>query len=481
MNRLPAAGRIEDREVGAPAAYRLFRGLIRMWLRLARRPIRVLGDEPGTPRSGPLLLVAGHPSSFPAALILVAAFGQAVRCFLGAEHIDGFWAKLLGWGLGVIPDRGDGASLDAACRAADRGETLLAFADPEPPGGDGNANFGGRTARLAMGLAKRLAGPDLIGAGAAPLALVPLHIFLPQPPLESLQVLIHLEPPIRPEGSTPLTLPERSQREAEGAEQAADPDPVGTKELLAALERAFRRNVFRLRPADLRDFLSDLEDVLRQDFESKPATPPERRPKLEGFALSEFLVNWAEQENRMDPGRLVSLRGELDSWRERRRTLALRDIETETCGPWMGSTFRRLVAWAETGAGFPVAVFGLVNSLIALAVLEAAGLGRIEKPSENPRRWLGRAGIVLSLFALQTLIAYWRWGRSVAGAYAVAAPVSALYLWRYTWLLVHRSRLLFWKVLNSRARAQLEKIRAQLLQDLNRARDAYAERLGVAR
>jgi 1-acyl-sn-glycerol-3-phosphate acyltransferase len=479
MNRLPAAGRIEDREVGTPAGYRLFRGLIRMWLRLARRPIRVLGDEPGTPRSGPLLLVAGHPSSFPAALILVAAFGQAVRCFLGAEHIDGFWAKLLGRGLGVIPDRGDVASLDAACRAADRGEALLAFADPEPPSGDGNANLGGRTARLTMELAKRLAGPDLIGAGEAPLALVPLHIFLPQPPLESLQVLIHLEPPVRPEGSTPLTLPERSRREAEHEEQAAD-SPQRAKELLAALDRAFRRNVFRLRPADLRDFLSDLEDVLRQDFESKPATPPERRPKLEGFALSEFLVNWAEQENCMDPGRLVSLRGELDSWRERRRTLALREIETETCGPWMGSTLRRSVAWAETGAGFPVAVFGLVNSLIALAVLEAAGLGRIEKRGESFRRWLSRAGMILFIFAVQTLIIYWRWGRSVAGAYAVTAPVSALYLWRYTWLLVHRSRLLFWKLLNARARAQLEKVRAQLLQDLNRARDAYAERLGVA-
>jgi hypothetical protein len=158
----------------------------------------------------------------------------------------------------------------------------------------------------------------------------------------------------------------------------------------------------------------------------------------------------------------------------------LRQIETETCGPWMGSAWRRSVAWVETAAGFPVAIFGLVNSLVALAVLKAAGLARIEKPGENPRRWLTRGGIVLSVFAVQTLLAYWRWGRSVAGAYAVAAPVSALYLWRYAWLLAHRSRLLAYKMFHSRARAHLEKVRRQFVRDLDRARDAYAERLGVA-
>lgn len=466
MNRLPAAGSIENREAGAPRGYPLFRGLIRIWLKLARRPIRMLGEEPGTTRSGPLLLVAGHPPSFAASLILIAAFDQPVRCFLAAEHIHGIWAKLIARALGVIPDWGDAASLEAACRPPDRGETLLAFADTQPLSADGDAQTGGRTARLVMELENRLAGSQPIGAGAAQLALVPVYVFLPQSPRDSSQALIHLEPPVRPH--------------AESRERSAGSDTIAGKDLLQNLEPAFRRNVFRLRPADLRDFLSDLEGVLCQEFESRPATPPERKPKLDGFALSEFLVDWAEQENRIDPGRLVSLRCELDSYLERQRVQALRAIESETCGPWISSAWRRAAAWAETLAGFPVAVFGFVNGIVALAVLKAAGLARIERRGENLGRWLARAGIVSVIFAVQTLACYGRWGRAVAGVYAVAAPVAALYLWRYAWLLAHRTRLLIWKLSSPRAHAQLQMTRREFLQELDRARDAYAGRLGVA-
>ena len=91
-----------------------------------------------------------------------------------------------------------------------------------------------------------------------------------------------------------------------------------------------------------------------------------------------------------------------------------------------------------------------------------------------------RAGIVLTIFAAQVLVCDWLWGRSVAGVYALGVPVAGLYLWRYRWLLAHRARLLAWKVLNPRARALLEARRRRWLRDLNRARDAFAEVLGVA-
>ena len=136
----------------------------------------------------------------------------------------------------------------------------------------------------------------------------------------------------------------------------------------------------------------------------------------------------AEQENRFNPGRLVALASELDSCRNRRRTLSLRELETEACGAWISSRWKRTAVWIETVTGSLVAVFGLLNCFVPFAALRTAGLLRIERPAENPRRWLKRAGIVLTIFAAQVLVCDWLWGRSVAGVYALGVPVAGLYL-----------------------------------------------------
>jgi 1-acyl-sn-glycerol-3-phosphate acyltransferase len=454
MNRLSSTGKIKDRE-GArnPAVgYRFLRGCLRVWLKLFYRPVSVLGSEAGLPPSGPVLLMVAHPPSFLDTLILIATFDRPIRCFLDRQFIPGVWARLLGRGLGLIPDDGSQAGLERASGVAARGEPLLVFAQLEKSQGDGEARFGGRAVQVAAEVDRRL-------AGAAHPAIIPVHVFKPQAPLDSLDVAIHLEPPL-------------------GPDPAGQPRQV--EDLLAPLDAAFRRNVFRLRPRDLRDFLADLEETLRQNLESEPVSPTERKPQLDGFALSGFLVEWAEQENRLNPGRLVALATELDSWRERHRDLSLRELEAETCGPWIRSAWKRAAVWIEAVAGFPVAVLGLVNCVVALAALRAAGLARIEKPGENLRRWLARSGIVLAVFAAQILACDLRWGRSGAGLYALGLPLSGLYLWRYAWLLVHRTRLLVWKVKCPRARARLEEGRRRWLCELDRARDAYAKGLGIA-
>ena len=111
--------------------------------------------------------------------------------------------------------------------------------------------------------------------------------------------------------------------------------------------------------------------------------------------------------------------------------------------------------------------------------LEIAGTPKAEA-RERAQSWLARVGIVLPILVLQVVVCDWRWGRSWAGVYAVSLPVSALYLWRYAWLLMHRSRLLGWRSFNPRVRARLEQKRRKWLRELDLVRDAYTERLGVA-
>ena len=468
MNQLPSTGKIEIREGPSESArgYRFIRGCLRVWFMVFYRPVRVVSAEAGLPASGPVVLIVGQPPSFLDTLVFIVGFDRPIRCLLDPRFIPGAWATLLGKGLGLISDGGGQASLEKACQVAERGGVLLAFAHLVKSDGGAGVRFGGRAVQLAAEVGCRL-------ADSRP-AIVPAHVFKPQAPTDSSEVLIHLEPPLNLDsaGATrPVADPERSRR-ADLPWQADD--------LLAAVDESLRRNVFRLRPANLRVFLADLEEALRQILESESRPPTERKRQLDGFALSEFLVEWAKQENLSNPGRLVALASELDLWRNRRRTLSLRALETEACGPWVRSGWKRAAIWIETATGFPVAVFGLLNCIVPIGALRAAGLLRIEKSGESPRRWLARAGIVLTIFAAQVMVCDWVWGRSVAGVYALGLPVAGLFLWRYKWLLVHRARLLAWKVLNPRARARLEEERRRWLRKLNQARDAYAEVLGVA-
>ncbi len=468
MNRLPSTEKIEIREDPGELTrgYRFLRGCLRVWFKVFYRPVRVVAAEAGLPASGPVVLIVGHPPSFLDTLVFIVGFDRPIRCLLDPRFIPGAWARLLGKGLALISDDGSQASLEKACRVAERGGALLAFAHLVKSDGVAGVRFGGRAVQLAVEVDLRLA--------ASRPAIVPVHVFKPLGRIDSSEVLIHLEPPLNLDSASatrPVADPELSRR-ADLPWQAEDLD--------AAVDESFRRNVFRLRPANLRVFLADLEEALRQILESESRPPTERKRQLDGFALSEFLVEWAKQENLSNPGRLVALASELESWRNRRRTLSLRQLETEACGPWIHSAWKCAAIWIETVIGFPVAVFGLLNCVVPFAALRAAGLFRFEKPLESRRRWLARASIVLTIFVAQVLVCDWLWGRPVAGVYALGVPLAGLYLWRYKWLLVHRVRLLAWKVSNPRARARLEEGRRRWLRKLNQARDAYAELLGVA-
>ncbi|MBZ5545096.1 MAG: hypothetical protein LAO07_15675 [Acidobacteriia bacterium] len=191
--------------------------------------------------------------------------------------------------------------------------------------------------------------------------------------------------------------------------------------------------------------------------------------------MSRFLADWLEQLGATDPGRLIALRHELDTYREERRRWSLRQAEVEGAGEWFRSPLARGWFWLESVIGLPVALYGLLNQFAAGAVLFASGL--LKKESKRDRRveWALRAAVILGCYLAQLLLcAHWL-GRATAGYYALTLPVSGAFLWRYRWLLRARTRLLLLTMrLPARAAAIAER-RQRFIAELNAARDRYAE------
>jgi hypothetical protein len=93
--------------------------------------------------------------------------------------------------------------------------------------------------------------------------------------------------------------------------------------------------------------------------------------------------------------------------------------------------------------------------------------------------WLGRGLVVLGCYAVQVfLVARFR-GRRAAGYYAPTLPLSALYLWRYAWLLPHQTRIAFLSLNLSAEDAKTKRLRKGLLYEINRALNRQAEMLAL--
>ncbi|MGA2076632.1 MAG: hypothetical protein ABSH52_24355 [Terriglobia bacterium] len=445
-------------EPALPFIYRFWRGLIRLWFALTSRKIRVLHED-RLMEANPALLMVSHPESFVDALILVAGFERQVRCLLPARFLKGLFPSFLARGVGMIgytPENRP-AALET-CRALLAEKAAVAtFLSP----GSANAPSGRTLTTDAASIALKAQSPQSTLVG---LKLFPVHLFIPAGHTRSRELLVDIDQPENAKDLTSLAV---------GSEQDR------LQELAQHLDERCRENSFRLQPSALAEFLADLEQALRdglkEEFESNQAG----KQKLEGFELSSFVIQWAEQMNYLHPGLLVSLREMLAAWREACRRGALHRLETEGAGAWLAARLGRAVVLLETVLGFPLALYGLVNHLVALAVLYWTGLLRNESGRDKTTAWLWRSLVILGSYILQIIFVAHFWGRRGAGYYLPSLPVSGLYLWRYTWLLPHQSRIAFLSMNRSVETAGSTRLRQDFLHEINQALDLHAEMLGL--
>lgn len=452
---------LSSRRATVSSGYRILRGLVRLWISLFFRKMRPL-EADYVPETGPALFVVSHPASFLDAVLLVAAFDRQLHCLMDRGLLRGTGQKLLAWGVGMIPYEREGdawrRAVETACNVLGNSGAVAVFAELQAGETKEASRFAPTAATLALEAESR-------NGNQLDLMVVPVHLFLPVARLHTSELLVYIDRRILPQA---YLLEGKNLQERRRA-------------LSTALEEAGRQNVFRLQPEDVRIFLADLEEVLLADLQEDFASRSNWKQKVEGFKLSGFAVEWADQLNFLHPGRLVALRESLNEYREARRRASLKQLEVETAGAWVKSSWRRAVVWAETLVGFPVAWYGLVNHLLAGLFLYAAGALKKQTDLEGAALWIFRAVVVLACYAAQILLCAHFLGRAPAGYYALSLPISGLYLWRYGWLIRHRTRLLFLRVFIPRDVSKLSEMRKEFVKELNAARDAYVQALGIAR
>jgi len=436
-----------------PVFYRLWRGLIRLWFALTFRKIRILHEE-RLKESAPTLLVVSHPESFLGALILVAGLERPVRCLIRAGLVQGLFQSLLARGLGMISflSENRASALESCCALLAEGASVATFVDPGPAHSGEGRGLAATAASIAAEAERR-------HSGSLDLRLFSVHLFMPVGHTNARELLIDIDQP----------------------EIARDyiSRPEGTEELARRLESRCQENSFRLQPAALAEFLGDLEQALRDELSQELSSQPAGKQKLEGFELSRFVVQWAEQMNYLHPGLLVSLRESLAAWHETCRRGALHRLEAEGAGAWLASPLGRGGVLLETVVGFALAFYGLLNHLVALAILYCMGLLKKESGRDKTTAWLERSLIVLGSYIVEVFLVAHFWGRRAAGYYLPSLPLSGLYLWRYAWLLRHQARIAFLSFTLPMETAGTARLRKEFLDEIKQALSLYADMLDL--
>ena len=441
-----------------PVAYRFWRGVIRLWFALTFRKIRVLHEE-RMEAPNPALLVVSHPESFLDALILVAGFERPVRCLIPARLLHGLLQPLLARVLGMIrflPENRQ-SLIETCCVLLAEKAALVTFVEPSPANSAGESGLTTVAASIAVESERR-------HAGSLALSLFPVHLFLPVGRTHTRELLIDIDQPVMTQDYVSV---------------AAGEGPNQEQELARQLESRCQENSFRLQPPALAEFLNDLEQALRENLQDELSSPPARRQKLEGFELSRFVVQWAEQVNYLHPGLLVSLRESLEAWREACRRGALHRFEVEGASGWLERPLGRGAVALETVVGFVVACYGLVNHLLAIAILYFGGLLKKRSGRDKTTEWLWRGLVVLGCYIVEVFLVGHARGRRAAGYYLPTLPLSGLYMWRYAWLLRHQARIAFLSLNLSAEAASAARLRKDFLHEISQALEQHAEVLGL--
>lgn len=371
---------------------------------------------------------------------MVAALSRRLACVIDRAQMAGR-QSMIESGLGMIATPNDPASdapswhavLRSCGRVLSAGGFVLVFnesGDPVQPGSP------------RSDAALKLACEAWTSAFPEHLPLIlPVHRFRPE--ARAHETMIHIGDPVRLD---------------------ADEDPaLLLPQAKAALGEV--HNVFEFDSALLNRMMHGIERDLRERLQEQWSARPGRKRKTEGFRLSPFAAETLRRVNRDEPEALVALSELSDAAREARRGAALALLRAEIEIKQL-SALQRVLGWAESLIGLPVALYGAVNHLAAAFLLLVCGLLKRDlEPRLGP--WIARGVIVIGCYAGEVALVDHFLGRAAAGYYAVTLPISGLYLVRYGWLVRRRTRVL----LAGTRGAMLEKLagrnRAQFFEKLD--------------
>ena len=293
------------------------------------------------PQSGPLLIVANHPSAMTDALVLATHLPRRIHVLAMSPLFKPWFRGVMLRAVGVLPvyRREDDPALTglnettfAACHAfLDEEGAVLLF--PE-----GRSDTDRRVAQLKTGAARLAIAQEQRATARARLQLLPVGLYFEDRTRFHSEVILSVGEPI------PL---------APFVARAAAEPREAVLALTAAIQQAIESLIQVIPDPAARDLVEELEALYLQEMKARG----DLRHELD---LRRRVSECVEYFGRKDPERVVAVARQLARYRRMLHALQLEDAavrEFEQSGHWRRSHLGRL---ALACAGFPFGLVGMV-------------------------------------------------------------------------------------------------------------------------
>ena len=449
--------------------YAFLQNVIKAALSIFFQKIEIRHGE-NVPKRGPVLFVANHPDSQMDAFIMSSAIKRKVHYI---AHAGLFTGKLQAWLLrncGVIAvhqRRGKPENIDRNLKAfqecyevLERGGIIGIF--PE-----GKSDMPRRIKKLKTGAARIILESERRNNYKLGVTLIPIGLYFFSRSRFRSRVLVNVGRPI--DLQSYFSLNEEDNFEA-------------VNRLTIQIQRRLEHLTVNVQHTELDHFVKDIESIYRDELMTQTLADHKSSKKIIAeFVIAQKIADCVAYFHEHHPQKVRDMEDKIAAYKRKLKRLHLKDVKVRE-KTTIKKLFRaELAGIAKAIAGFPLAVYGVLNNFIPYRITEFIAKKFIDDRTKILMvLFLGGGMTFILFYGVQVFLVSWLGGYFWAILYLLSLPVSGFFALGYIKEIreiQERISFSFFLFTNRHLIGKMRRTRNMLISEMNSCKNEYLEKL----
>jgi 1-acyl-sn-glycerol-3-phosphate acyltransferase len=449
--------------------YTFLQNIIKAALAIFFQKIEVRHRE-NIPGRGPVLLAVNHPDSQMDAFVLSSAIKRKVHYIAHAGLFANKWRAKLLRSCGVIPVSRKGSQTHKIDRNIDAFEECY---DVLEKGGvigifpEGVSDIERRLRKIKTGAARIVLETERRNDYSLGIKLIPVGLhFFSRSRFRS-RVLVNVGRPID-------LHPFFSLNETDNGE--------AVNRLTAKIQDSLERLTVNVQHTELDRFVKDIESIYRDELMTQTLADHKSSKKIvTEFVITQKIADCVSYFHEHDPQKVRDMEESIADYKRKLRCLHLKDIMVREKTDIKKLFKAELAGITKAIAGFPVAVYGILNNFFPYRITEFIAKKFIDDRTKILMALMMGGGITFVLFyGAQFFLVWYLAGYLWAFMYLVSLPFSGFFSLGYIKeirQIQERVSFSFFLFTNRHLIGKMRRTRNMLISEMNSCKDKYLERM----
>lgn len=449
--------------------YAFLQSTIKAALSIFFQKIEIRHGE-NVPKGGPVLFVANHPDSQMDAFIMSSAIKRKVHYI---AHAGLFAGKFQAWLLrncGVIAvhqRRGRSESVDRNLKAfqecyevLERGGIIGIF--PE-----GKSDMPRRIKKLKTGAARIVLECERRNNYKLGVMLIPVGLYFFSRSRFRSRVLVNMGRPI--DLQPYLSLNEKDNYEA-------------VNRLTIQIQSRLENLTVNVQHTELDHFVRDIESIYRDELMTQTLADHKSSKKIIAeFVITQKIADCVAYFHEHNPQKVRDMEEKIAAYKRKLKRLHLKDVKVREKTTIKKLFKAELAGIAKAIAGFPLAVYGVLNNFIPYRLTEFIAKKFIDDRTKILMAlFLGGGFTFILFYGAQVFLVWWLEGYFWAILYLLSLPVSGFFALGYIKEIreiQERISFSFFLFTNRHLIGKMRRARNMLISEMNSCKNEYLEKL----